>query len=67
MYKDIPMYPNIVFSKDLDAVKGSIDLCLLFSTEERLFHPTFGCDLDVLLFELMTDETERLILFELIR
>jgi phage baseplate assembly protein W len=67
VYKDIPIFPSVEFAKDIDAVKGSIDMCLLFSTEERLFHPTFGCELEPLLFELMTDDTARAILFELIR
>lgn len=46
---------------DLDAIKGSIKSILRTRKGEKLFNPTFGADLDKLLFELITPFTRIMI------
>ena len=66
MYSDIPIYPSVNFAEDIEVIQGSLDMCFTFSEEERLFHPSFGCDYENFLFEPIDEETAILIKFELI-
>jgi len=65
MYSDVSFNPSEKRADDLEAVKGSIDVLFSFSKGQRLFNPEFGCELEGLLFELIDDDTSRLILHEL--
>jgi len=66
MYSDIPILPQVEFAEGLNAVQGSLDMCFTFTEEERLFHPSFGCDYENFLFEPIDEETAILIKFEII-
>lgn len=46
---------------DLDAIKASIKSILRTSKGEKLFNPTFGADINKLLFELITPFTKVMI------
>jgi len=67
MYSDIPILPYTKFAEDAECIKNSIDMCLYFSPGSRLNHPTFGCELDSVLFDPIDDHTARKILLELLQ
>lgn len=67
-YTDVPTQMNVRFgTKDIDpakdeqAVKQSIVNIVRTNRGERVFNPTFGSDLNAMLFENMDDVTESLL------
>jgi len=57
LYSDVDINGSALPAIDLAAIKGSIEILIGYAPFQRLFNPRFGCQLDTLLFELISTAT----------
>ncbi len=67
LWKDLSSVPQDTNAKDSKAIQESINNLLSTVPGEKLFNPSFGCDLDSLLFEVVDVFTALQLKQELIR
>lgn len=67
LWKDLSSVPQDTNALDARAIQESINNLLSTVPGERLFNPSFGCDLDSLLFEVIDEFTSIQIKREIIR